>query len=87
MFLIERLAGVGAYCCVLAAVYLLLVASPMKCKTALGFYILALCGMAAVYVPYRTADLYRIFEMMVKASEVKVYGAYNGALVITQKRL
>ena len=64
MFLIERLTGVGVYCCVLAAVYLLLAASPMKCKTALGFYILVLCGMAAVYVPYRTADLYRIFEMM-----------------------
>lgn len=64
MFLIERLIGVGVYCCVLAAVYLLLAASPMKCKTALGFYILVLSGMAAVYVPYRTADLYRIFEMM-----------------------
>ena len=62
MFLIERLIGVGVYCCVLAAVYLLLAASPMKCKTALGFYILVLSGMAVVYVPYRTADLYRIFK-------------------------
>lgn len=64
MFLIERLVGVGVYCCVLAAVYLLLAATPVKCKTVLGFYVLLLSGMAWLYVPYRTADLYRIFEMM-----------------------
>lgn len=65
MFLFERLIGVGLYSLVLVAVCFSLVGkSGKKVKYVLSFYVIILSIMAFFYVPYKTADLYRINEYM-----------------------
>ena len=64
MFLIERLLGVSIYMLVLVFVYFLLVKSKISYRSILRFYLICLCCMAFFYKPYKTADLYRIFEQM-----------------------
>lgn len=63
MFLIERLIGVSTYALLLVSVCVFLVGKSTKqIKHILFFYTLALSVMAFFYVPYKTADLYRINE-------------------------
>ena len=63
MFLIERLVGVGVYSLVLVLFCVSLVGkSGKEIKRLLFFYSIVLSIMAYNYVPYKTADLYRIYE-------------------------
>lgn len=63
MFLFERLIGVGLYSLVLALFCFSLVGkSGKKIKRRLFFYSIILSIMAYNFVPYETADLYRIYE-------------------------
>ena len=63
MFLFERLIGVGLYSLVLVIFCLSLVGkSGKKIKRQLNFYTIILSVLAFLYVPYKTADLYRIYE-------------------------
>lgn len=64
MFFFERFLGIGTYMLVLVLVCFLLTRANMSCKSVFRFYLFCLCGMALFYKPYRTADLYRIFEQM-----------------------
>jgi len=63
MFLFERLIGVGIYSLVLVIVCFSLVGKGIKTiKRRLFFYSIILSIMAYNFVPYETADLYRIYE-------------------------
>lgn len=64
MFLVERLFGISVYMLMLISVCFLLLKTNISCRSILRFYLLCLCCMAFFYKPYRTADLYRIFELM-----------------------
>lgn len=62
MFLFERLIGVGIYASVLVLVCLTLVgANSKKIKNTLFVYTIILSILAFNFVPYKTADLYRIY--------------------------
>ena len=63
MFILERLIGVGIYALLLLLVCLSLVGkSHKKIKRILFLYTVTLSILAFFYVPYETADLYRIYE-------------------------
>lgn len=64
MFLFERLFGVGVYSLVLVCVcfYLKGLTDYKKIKRTLVIYSLILAAMGFYYVPYKTSDLYRIYE-------------------------
>lgn len=65
MFLIERLVGVGTYSLTLILICLSLVnATGKQIKRRLNLYIIILSIMAFLYVPYETADLYRIYRFV-----------------------
>ena len=64
MFLFERLVGIGIYMLVLLFACLFLIKTNVRCRSLLRAYLLCLCIMAFFYKPYRTGDLYRIFEQM-----------------------
>lgn len=62
MFLYERLIGVGLYSLALVLVCLALIGkSGKKIRYILFLYSIILCVFAFKYVPYKTADLYRIY--------------------------
>lgn len=73
MFLIERLIGVSIYSYILIMICLLIAFTNIKCKNILRLYLLLLGGMGFYYLPYITADLYRIYETM------EWYATYNFA--------
>ncbi len=63
MFLFERLVGVGIYSLVLIMVYFSLVTKNCNnVKRTLFIYSILLSVLAFFYIPYETADLYRINE-------------------------
>ena len=64
MFLFERLFGVGVYSLILVAVcfYIKGLTDYKKIKRAFIIYASLLAVMGFFYVPYKTADLYRIYE-------------------------
>ncbi|MBO4854139.1 MAG: hypothetical protein J5482_03210 [Oscillospiraceae bacterium] len=64
MFFFERLIGIGCYTLVLLFVLLLLRGTNIKTSKILFFYLVGLALMALYYKPYKTADLYRIFEIV-----------------------
>ncbi len=64
MFLVERLIGVSIYSYILIMMCLLIAFTNIKCKNILRLYLLLLGGMGFFYLPYITADLYRIYETM-----------------------
>ena len=70
MFLFERMFGIATYMLILFLVCFLLTKTNISCKSALKFYTLCLCIMAFFYKPYKTADLYRIFQQMEYLSSI-----------------
>lgn len=70
MFLFERLFGIGTYMLILSLVCFLLEKTNISCRSILRFYLLCLCCMAFFYKPYKTADLYRIYEQMNSFSSI-----------------
>jgi len=70
MFLFERMFGIATYMLILFLVCFLLTKTNISCKSALRFYTVCLCVMAFFYKPYKTADLYRIFEQMEYLSSI-----------------
>ncbi|MBQ7653564.1 MAG: hypothetical protein IJS17_00645 [Clostridia bacterium] len=76
MFLIERLIGVGVYTLVLLFALLLILQTNKKISKILLFYLVMLSLMAFFYKPYKSADLYRIFEM------VQFYGKQDGKVFL-----
>ena len=64
MFLIERLFGIGVYMLLLVIACWLLTKTTARAQSVLKYYLLALCVMAAFYVPYYTGDLYRMYILM-----------------------
>lgn len=63
MFLFERLIGVGTYALLLVLICFSLVGKNHKSiKKILFFYSIILSVLAFFYVPYKTADLYRIYK-------------------------
>ena len=64
MFILERLTGVGTYAWLLIITVILICHTNANLRLLLSGYIAALCILAYFYVPYKTADLYRIFDMM-----------------------
>lgn len=73
MFIVERLIGVGIYAAVLVIVCFLIAQnkSGSMRRALFFFYALALAVMGFFYIPYETADLYRIYEY------VEYYGRYT----------
>ena len=71
MFLVERLFGISVYMLVLIFICFLLLKTDVSCRSILRFYLLCLGCMAFFYKPYKTADLYRIFEQMDYFSTMK----------------
>ncbi len=64
MFLIERLFGIGCYVLLLYIAQVFLLHSKAKLSHIFFWYTAALCVMAVCYLPYKTADLFRIREMI-----------------------
>lgn len=66
MFLVERLVGVLTYVSVIVAVYWYIsrTRSLSKRKIAMMLYLVSISIMAYFYVPYITADVYRLIEYM-----------------------
>ena len=66
MFLFERLVGVGTYSAILVIVCYLIsrFKSNKSVRIVLFIYTIALALMGFFYVPYITADLYRIYEYL-----------------------
>lgn len=64
MFLFERLFGITVYICALVFIIALLYVYKVNVNKVLKTYIVILSVMAFFYVPYTTADLYRINEEM-----------------------
>ena len=62
MFLLERIIGIGTYCLALFIFCALIGYSKIKLKRLLIGYTIVLTIIAYFYVPYKTADLYRIFQ-------------------------
>ncbi len=72
MFLLERLVGVGVYSLLLVFVCFSLVGkSGKRIKNRLFIYSIILSVLAYNYVPYETADLYRIYGF------VETFGQYS----------
>lgn len=71
MFLLERIVGVGTYCIVLLAFCLLVGYSKFRLKTLFWVYTILLAVIAYLYLPYKTADLYRIYEYL------ELFGKYS----------
>lgn len=72
MFLLERLVGVGVYSLLLVLVCFSLVGkSSKKIKKRLFIYSIILSVLAYNYVPYETADLYRIYKA------IESFGKYS----------
>lgn len=66
MFILERLIGVGLYTFLLVFICFFMVGKSYKTiKRTLCLYTVILSFLAFFYVPYETADLYRIYETMV----------------------
>ncbi len=63
MFLLERLFGIGVFAYFLALALLLICRTSIKLRQILIFYGGALTVMGFFYLPYVSADLYRIREM------------------------
>ena len=64
MFLFERLFGVGLYALALVAACFFIATNNHKRGTVLFGYLVVLAAMAYFYVPYETADLYRIYGFL-----------------------
>lgn len=64
MFLIERLSALVVYCLILLVVCLLIERKKSNYKIILFVYTIVLAVMGFFYVPYKTADLYRIYEYL-----------------------
>lgn len=64
MFLVERLFALIAYCSILLVVCILIEWEKSNYKVILSIYVVVLAAMGFFYVPYETADLYRINEYL-----------------------
>ena len=71
MFLLERMIGVSIYCILLFWVFQMIKSGKIRYKKVLNIYIVLLSIMAYFYVPYKTADLYRILKI------VKSFSSYE----------
>ena len=87
MFLIERMIGVTIYSVILLFVFQMIVSGKIKYKKMLNIYLVCLTIMACFYVPYKTADLYRIFEIIDLISNFKFYEFVQMFLVNTSSPL
>ncbi len=62
MFLIERVFGLSIYAILLVVVLLLIERHNSNYKIILSFYAISLAIIAFYYLPYKAADLYRIYK-------------------------
>lgn len=80
MFIFERVFAVFIYAIILAIILLLIEQKKSNYKLILICYTIILSIMGFFYVPYKTADLYRIYENLNRYSHYNWNQFYNGIL-------
>ena len=79
MFLIERLFALAIYVLILFIVYFFISQRNSNYKRIFFIYTLLLAVMGFFYVPYKTADLYRIYDIL------KIFSKYDWNSFIYQR--
>lgn len=80
MFIVERVFGVTVYITALFIMCILISNSSLKSKNVYKLYILILSIMAALYVPHRTSDLFRIYNSISLISHYSFHELYENVL-------
>ena len=81
MFFVERVTGVAIYALTVGVFYVLFVTPRINNHKLYALLILVLSCMASLYVPYKTSDLYRIYDTLETISHMKFSVLYDEIII------